>query len=51
MQCKTLYHSEPIMKFSTEKTKENLNCESCMYVDFPDNHVDIWLEFSELGLS
>ena len=35
MQCKTLYHSEPIMKFSTEKTKENLNCD----VDFPDNHV------------
>ena len=28
MQCKTLYHSEPIMKFSTEKTEENLNFDS-----------------------
>ena len=51
MQCKTLYHSEPIMKFSTEKTKENLNCESCMLILLITMLQPIWPEFSELGVS
>ena len=51
MQCKTLYHSEPIMKFSTEKTKENLNCGSCRLIFLITMVQPIWPEFTELGLS